>query len=105
MEVPSSAAGVIKELRVKVGDEVAQGAVIAVLEAESAGDDASAPGTAETPPAKAEPPAKTSAPTATGDAKPSAPKAPADTRRNNDKPAPDAEAAPTPRAKDRTRVA
>ncbi|MGQ4582738.1 dihydrolipoyl dehydrogenase [Lysobacter sp. F60174L2] len=34
MEVPSSAAGVIKELRVKVGDEVAEGAVIAVLEAE-----------------------------------------------------------------------
>src|SRR5690606_16712395 len=34
MEVPSSAAGVIKELRVKIGDEVAEGAVIAVLEAE-----------------------------------------------------------------------
>jgi len=97
MEVPSSAAGVIKELRVKVGDEVAQGTVIAVLEAGSAGDDASAPGTAETPPAKAEPPAKTSAPTATGDAKPSAPKASADTGRNSDKPAPDAAAAPTRR--------
>ncbi|MGH8085709.1 MAG: dihydrolipoyl dehydrogenase [Lysobacter sp.] len=41
MEVPSSAAGVIKELRIKVGDEVAQGAVIAVLEAEGASADAS----------------------------------------------------------------
>ncbi|MGH8074672.1 MAG: dihydrolipoyl dehydrogenase [Lysobacter sp.] len=38
MEVPSSAAGVIKELRVKVGDEVAEGAVIAVIEAEGEGD-------------------------------------------------------------------
>ena len=37
MEVPSPAAGVLKELRVKVGDEVSEGKVIAVLEsAESA---------------------------------------------------------------------
>ncbi|KLD62744.1 dihydrolipoyl dehydrogenase [Dyella japonica] len=33
MEIPSSAAGVIKELKVKVGDEVSEGALIAVLEA------------------------------------------------------------------------
>ena len=32
MEIPSSAAGVIKELRLKVGDEVSEGAVIVVLE-------------------------------------------------------------------------
>jgi dihydrolipoamide dehydrogenase len=32
MEIPSSAAGVIKELKVKVGDEVSEGALIAVLE-------------------------------------------------------------------------
>jgi len=32
MEVPSSAAGVVKEIRVKLGDEVGEGAVIAVLE-------------------------------------------------------------------------
>ena len=31
MEVPSSAAGMIKELKVKVGDKVAEGAVIAVI--------------------------------------------------------------------------
>jgi dihydrolipoamide dehydrogenase len=36
MEVPSSAAGVVKELRVKVGDAVSQGTVVAILEA--AGD-------------------------------------------------------------------
>ena len=32
MEIPSSAAGVIKELKLKVGDEVSEGAVIVVLE-------------------------------------------------------------------------
>ena len=36
MEIPSSDAGVVKELRVKVGDKVSQGSVIALLEAESA---------------------------------------------------------------------
>ncbi|PXV59546.1 dihydrolipoamide dehydrogenase [Dyella jiangningensis] len=36
MEIPSSAAGVIKELKVKVGDEVSEGALIAVLEASAA---------------------------------------------------------------------
>ncbi|GAB2587870.1 dihydrolipoyl dehydrogenase [Dyella jejuensis] len=32
MEIPSSAAGVIKELKLKVGDEVSEGAVIAIVE-------------------------------------------------------------------------
>ncbi|MGC1547275.1 MAG: dihydrolipoyl dehydrogenase [Rhodanobacter sp.] len=36
MEIPSSAAGVIKELKVKVGDELSEGAVIAILEADIA---------------------------------------------------------------------
>jgi len=36
MEIPSSDAGVVKELRVKVGDKVSEGSVIALLEAESA---------------------------------------------------------------------
>ena len=35
MEVPSSAAGVVKALKVKLGDSVSEGSVIAVLEAES----------------------------------------------------------------------
>ncbi|MGN2244017.1 dihydrolipoyl dehydrogenase [Frateuria sp. GZRR33] len=34
MEVPSSAAGVVKDLKLKVGDEVSEGAVILTLEAE-----------------------------------------------------------------------
>jgi dihydrolipoamide dehydrogenase len=36
MEIPSSDAGLVKELRVKVGDKVSQGSVIALLEVESA---------------------------------------------------------------------
>ncbi|KRE86198.1 dihydrolipoamide dehydrogenase [Rhodanobacter sp. Soil772] len=40
MEIPSSAAGVIKELKLKVGDEVSEGAVIAILETVSAADTA-----------------------------------------------------------------
>src|SRR5690349_22384324 len=34
MEVPSSAAGVVKDVKVKVGDEVSEGALILTLEAE-----------------------------------------------------------------------
>src|SRR5437868_13930549 len=34
MEVPSSHAGTVKEVRVKVGDKVSQGSVIAVVETE-----------------------------------------------------------------------
>ena len=48
MEIPSSAAGVIKELKLKVGDEVSEGAVIAVLEVDG---EAAAPSPA---PSKAE---------------------------------------------------
>ena len=36
MEVPSSAAGVVKEMKLKVGDEVSEGAVILVLETDAA---------------------------------------------------------------------
>ena len=36
MDVPSSQAGIVKELRVKVGDRVSQGAVIAILDSEVA---------------------------------------------------------------------
>ncbi len=36
MEVPSSAAGVVKEIRVKLGDEIGEGTVVAVIESEGA---------------------------------------------------------------------
>ncbi len=38
MEVPSSVAGVVKEVKVKVGDEISEGAVVAVIEAQGAAD-------------------------------------------------------------------
>ena len=37
MEIPSSHAGVVKELRVKLGDKVAKGSVVLTLEVEGAG--------------------------------------------------------------------
>ncbi|WP_048440793.1 dihydrolipoyllysine-residue acetyltransferase [Caenimonas sp. SL110] len=37
MEIPSSAAGTVKELKVKLGDKVKQGSVLIVLEADGAG--------------------------------------------------------------------
>ena len=52
MEIPSSAAGVVKALKVKVGDKVKEGSVILELEAESASAGASK--ASETPAAKPE---------------------------------------------------
>ncbi|MDH4061592.1 MAG: dihydrolipoamide acetyltransferase, partial [Aquincola sp.] len=43
MEIPSSAAGVVKDLRVKVGDKVSEGSLVLVLEAASAAAAAPAP--------------------------------------------------------------
>jgi pyruvate dehydrogenase E2 component (dihydrolipoamide acetyltransferase) len=66
MEIPSSAAGIVKELRVKLGDKVAQGSLVLVLEAD---DGAAAPAPAPAPvakaaakPAAAPPPAAATAP-------------------------------------------
>jgi pyruvate dehydrogenase E2 component (dihydrolipoamide acetyltransferase) len=36
MEVPSSVAGVVKELKVKLGDEISEGTVVAIIDAEAA---------------------------------------------------------------------
>jgi dihydrolipoamide dehydrogenase len=52
MEVPSTAAGVVKEIKVKLGDELAEGAVVALIEAE-AGAAAAAPAPAAAAPAAA----------------------------------------------------
>src|SRR5262249_44911 len=56
MEVPSTVAGTVKELKVKLGDEVSEGTVVAVIEVDGPGA-AAAPAKAETP-AKAQAPAK-----------------------------------------------
>ncbi len=63
LEVPSSAAGVVKEIKVKVGDTLSQGDLVIVLEAEGDAGTAS-PAAAETPKAAAPAPAKAEAPKA-----------------------------------------
>lgn len=63
MEIPSTHAGVVKELKVKLGDKVSEGSVILTLEAAGAAAAAPAPAPA---PAKA----PTSAPTASSSGRP-----------------------------------
>ncbi|MDR6429244.1 pyruvate dehydrogenase E2 component (dihydrolipoamide acetyltransferase) [Variovorax paradoxus] len=69
MEIPSSTAGVVKELKVEVGSKVKEGSVVLVLEAEGAGA-APAPAPAPAAPAAAAPaaaaPAPAAAPAASG---------------------------------------
>src|SRR5690606_22776170 len=69
MEIPSSAAGRVKELRVKVGDKVSEGSVLVVLEgdgrgatAEEGGQDAQASSPAPAPAPAAPAPAPAPAP-------------------------------------------
>jgi pyruvate dehydrogenase E2 component (dihydrolipoamide acetyltransferase) len=62
MEIPSSHAGVVKEIKVKVGDKVAEGSLVLLLE-EAAGA-ASAPAAAAPAPAAAAPAAAAPAPAA-----------------------------------------
>src|SRR5213075_2283597 len=54
MEVPAPAAGVVKEVKVKVGDKVSEGALIVLLES-AAGAPASAPAQPSTPAAASAP--------------------------------------------------
>ncbi|MHC1671013.1 dihydrolipoyllysine-residue acetyltransferase [Stenotrophomonas maltophilia] len=54
MEVPSSVAGVVKELKVKVGDTLSQGNVVAIIEAEGAAAPAPTREAAAAAPAAAE---------------------------------------------------
>ncbi|HEY1140478.1 MAG TPA: dihydrolipoyl dehydrogenase [Lysobacter sp.] len=74
MEVPAAAAGKIVELKVKVGDKLSEGSVVAILEPEDASAGASAP--APAPPAQAAAPAAAPAPAAANGAQTSAIKAP-----------------------------
>ena len=64
MEVPAPFAGTIKEMKLKVGDEVSEGAVIAIIEADgaAAAPVAEAPKAAAPAPAPAPAPAKEAAP-------------------------------------------
>ena len=65
MEIPSSAAGVVKELKIKLGDKVKQGSVVLTLEGEggaAAAPAAAAPAPAAAPAAAAAAPAPAPAP-------------------------------------------
>ncbi len=67
MEIPSSHAGVVKELRVQLGDKVKEGSVVLMLEAAGAGADAvAAPAPAAVPAAAAPAAAAAEAPPSAG---------------------------------------
>ena len=57
MEVPAPFAGVVREVKLKVGDEVSEGAVVAMIEVGGDGADASPPVEAKSSNEKAAPPA------------------------------------------------
>ncbi|HEY8011313.1 MAG TPA: dihydrolipoyllysine-residue acetyltransferase [Rudaea sp.] len=76
MEVPSSVAGVVKEIKVKVGDEISEGVVVALIEAAGVASAAPAPATQAAAPAKAQAAAAAPAPASAASAdagKPSSP--------------------------------
>ncbi|WP_448251968.1 dihydrolipoyllysine-residue acetyltransferase [Ottowia oryzae] len=73
MEIPSSTAGVVKELKVKLGDKVSEGSVILVLEA--AGDSAQNAAPAQAAPAPAATKSEATAPAAPAAAPAEAPAA------------------------------
>ncbi|WP_176044336.1 dihydrolipoyllysine-residue acetyltransferase [Burkholderia vietnamiensis] len=62
MDVPSPAAGVVKDIKVKVGDAVSEGTLIVLLEAAGAAAPAVAPASAPAPAAAAPAPAPAAAP-------------------------------------------
>src|SRR5690606_27297708 len=65
MEVPAPFDGVVKEVKVKVGDEIAEGTVVALIEAAESGASKTAPAApavAPAPAAKAAAPAPVAAP-------------------------------------------
>src|SRR5882762_6613271 len=61
MEVPSPAAGVVRDIKVKVGDKVSQGVLVLTLEEQAAGPK---PEKKSEPPVKKEEPANKEAPAA-----------------------------------------
>ena len=79
MDVPSSAAGVVKEVRVQLGDKVAEGSVVVILEA-SAGAAAPAPQVAAPAPAPAAAAPAAPAPVAAAPAAPAAASGPVEVK-------------------------
>ncbi len=99
MEIPSSHAGVVKTVKVKVGDTVSQGSVILTLEAEGAGA-APAPGAAASP--VAAPPSLPEAQAGAASAAPPTPAGPAATPQSQQSPSPAATATTAPTASARS---
>jgi dihydrolipoamide dehydrogenase len=64
MEIPASHAGVVKELKIKIGDKVAEGSLLLVLEGAETAAPAPAPAAAATPAAAPAPAAVVAAPSA-----------------------------------------
>ncbi|MBE2245157.1 MAG: dihydrolipoyllysine-residue acetyltransferase [Burkholderiaceae bacterium] len=62
MEIPSSHAGVVREVRVKLGDKVGEGSVVALLETSAAATPAASPPAASAPAAASPAPAPAPAP-------------------------------------------
>jgi dihydrolipoamide dehydrogenase len=83
MEVPATAAGKVVELKVKVGDKLSEGSVVAIIEAEGAAA-AAAPATSEAAKPAAAPVPATPPPAADTQAKATAPQAAAGTGRKAD---------------------
>jgi pyruvate dehydrogenase E2 component (dihydrolipoamide acetyltransferase) len=77
MEIPSSQSGVVKELKVKIGDKIAEGSLVLILEADAGTAAAPAPAAAAAPPTVAPLPATAPAPQAAQPAPLQAPSAPA----------------------------
>ncbi|NNJ90039.1 MAG: dihydrolipoyl dehydrogenase [Gammaproteobacteria bacterium] len=68
MEIPSPHSGVVKKLKVAVGDKIAEGAVVLDLEIEEAAEDLASEAPAEQPPAAAQETVKESQPVNQGEA-------------------------------------
>jgi pyruvate dehydrogenase E2 component (dihydrolipoyllysine-residue acetyltransferase) len=62
MDIPSTAAGVVREIKVKRGDRVSEGDVLAIVEAEAAAEPKPAVATQSVPPAATPTPPQASAP-------------------------------------------
>jgi len=75
MEIPSSHAGVVKEVRVQLGDKVSKGSLVAIVEATGGAPAAAAPAPAAAPAAAAPAPAAAAAPAAAPTAAAAAPAA------------------------------
>jgi len=75
MEIPSSHAGVVKEIKINVGDKVAEGSLVLLLE--EAGGAADAPAAAEAAPAAAAPATEAASAAAPAAPAPAAAEAPA----------------------------